>query len=74
MSTQTEPTVVAAAQDDEPESVRQVSGRAKGLLISVPILAGLGFLLGYPAMVAVAVRPRKPLASIRRCPEPVACR
>ena len=82
MSTQTEPTVVAAAQDDEPESVRQMSGRAKGLLISVPILAGLGFLLGYPAMVAVAVAPillvvlalfmvgRRPGGNLTRAVEP----
>lgn len=82
MSTQTESIVVNAEQDDEPESVRQMSGRAKGLLACVPVLAGLGFLLGYPAMVAVAVAPillvvlglfmvgRRPGGNLTRAVEP----
>ena len=49
-----DPVVVAG---DEPDSVREVSARTKGLLISVPLLVGLGFLLGYPAVVALAVAP-----------------
>ncbi|MEI2641343.1 MAG: hypothetical protein V9G10_03170 [Candidatus Nanopelagicales bacterium] len=40
---------VAGADQEEPESVREMSARAKGLLICAPVLAALGFLLGYPA-------------------------
>lgn len=57
MSTQTEDKIVVNAGDDEPDSVREMSGRAKGLLISVPFLAGIGFLLGYPQVVVLAVAP-----------------
>jgi len=75
-----EPVVVSAG--DEPDSVREVSARTKGLLISVPVLAGLGFLLGYPAVVALAAAPllliglglfmvgRRPGGNLRRAVEP----
>ncbi len=74
-----DPVVVAG---DEPDSVREVSARTKGLLISVPVLVGLGFLLGYPAVVALAVAPlllvamalfmvgRRPGGNLRRAIEP----
>ncbi|MEZ5186084.1 MAG: DUF58 domain-containing protein [Candidatus Nanopelagicales bacterium] len=76
-----EPLVVNTG-DDEPESVREISVRTKGLLISVPILVGLGFLLGYPAVVALAAAPllvvaiglfmvgRRPGGNLRRAVEP----
>jgi uncharacterized protein (DUF58 family) len=78
----TDQPVVVTAADDEPESVREVSGRAKGLLISVPVVLGLGFLLGYPAVVAVAFAPlmliavasfmvgRRPGGNLKRGVEP----
>ena len=59
-----------------------MSARTKGLLISVPVLAGLGFLLGYPAVVALAAAPllligmglfmvgRRPGGNLRRAVEP----
>jgi type III secretory pathway component EscV len=74
-----EPVVVAG---EEPDSVREVSARTKGLLISVPVLVGLGFLLGYPAVIALAVAPlllvamalfmvgRRPGGNLRRAIEP----
>lgn len=79
--TKEEPVVVKAA-DDEPDSVREISARTKGLLICVPILLGLGFLLGYPALVVVALAPlllvgiglfmvgRRPGGNLRRAVEP----
>ncbi len=82
MSAQTEAQVAAPAADDEPDSVREVSGRAKGLLVCAPILAALGFLLGYPAVVALALAPvllvgvalfmvgRRPGGNLRRGVEP----
>jgi len=80
MTATQEPVVVSAG--DEPDSVREVSARTKGLLISVPVLAGLGFLLGYPAVVALAAAPllliglglfmvgRRPGGNLRRAVEP----
>ena len=53
-ATTEEPVIVAG---DEPDSVREVSARTKGLLISVPLLVALGFLLGYPAVIALAIAP-----------------
>lgn len=82
MSTQTDQKVVVDTRDDEPESVREMSRRAKGLLVSVPILAALGFLLGYPAVVMLAVAPvvlvvtalfmvgRRPGGNLTRAVEP----
>ncbi|MCU0298233.1 MAG: DUF58 domain-containing protein [Candidatus Nanopelagicales bacterium] len=79
--TKEEPVVVKAA-DDEPDSVRTTSARTKGLLICVPILLGLGFLLGYPALVVVGLAPvllvaialfmvgRRPGGNLRRAVEP----
>jgi uncharacterized protein (DUF58 family) len=81
MATTEEPLVVSAG-DEEPDSVREVSSRTKGLLISVPVLLALGFLLGYPAVVALAVAPilliavalfmvgRRPGGNLRRAVEP----
>ncbi len=82
MSTDAEERVVGTDTDDEPDSVRQMSARAKGLLISVPVMAGLGFLLGYPAVVVLAVAPillvivalfmvgRRPGGNLKRAVEP----
>jgi uncharacterized protein (DUF58 family) len=68
--------------DDEPESVRRISNRARGLLASVPVLIGLGFVFGYPALIAVAVAPlllvalalfmvgRRPGGNLHRSVEP----
>ena len=73
---------VAGADQEEPESVREMSSRAKGLLVSAPVLAALGFLLGYPAVVALAIAPllliglalfmvgRRPGGNLRRAVEP----
>ena len=81
MATTEEPLVVSAG-DEEPDSVREVSSRTKGLLISVPVLLALGFLLGYPAVVALALAPilliavalfmvgRRPGGNLRRAVEP----
>ncbi|MEZ5118902.1 MAG: DUF58 domain-containing protein [Candidatus Nanopelagicales bacterium] len=81
MATTEEPLVVSAS-DEEPDSVREVSSRTKGLLISVPVLLALGFLLGYPAVVALALAPillvavalfmvgRRPGGNLRRAVEP----
>lgn len=81
MATTEEPLVVSAVED-EPESVREISGRTKGLLLSVPLVLALGFLLGYPAVVAVALAPlvlvaiglfmvgRRPGGNLRRGIEP----
>lgn len=81
MATTEEPLVVSAVED-EPESVREISGRTKGLLLSVPLVLALGFLLGYPAVVAVALAPlvlvaiglfmvgRRPGGNLRRGVEP----
>jgi len=80
MTATQEPVVVSAG--DEPDSVREVSARTKGLLISVPVLAGLGYLMGYPAVVALAAAPllligmglfmvgRRPGGNLRRAVEP----
>lgn len=58
MSTQSEEEIAVRGGDDqEPDSVRQMSRRAKGLLASVPVLAALGYLLGYPAVVVLAIAP-----------------
>lgn len=74
--------VVVDDTDDEPDSVRRMSGRAKGLLITSPLLAATGYLLGYPALVVVAVMPvllvitafimvgRRPGGNLRRSVEP----
>ncbi len=79
--TKEEPVVVKAA-DDEPDSVREISARTKGLLICVPLLLALGFVMGYPALVAVALAPlllvaialfmvgRRPGGNLRRAVEP----
>lgn len=80
MTATQEPVFVSAG--DEPDSVREVSARTKGLLISVPVLAGLGYLMGYPAVVALAAAPllligmglfmvgRRPGGNLRRAVEP----
>jgi uncharacterized protein (DUF58 family) len=59
-----------------------VSRRTKGLLASVPVLFGLGFIMGYPALVALAIAPlllvgialfmvgRRPGGNLRRAVEP----
>jgi uncharacterized protein (DUF58 family) len=57
MSAEAQERIITADNDDEPDSVREVSARTKGLLASVPVLAALGFLLGYPAVVVLAVAP-----------------
>lgn len=74
--------VVVDDTDDEPDSTRRMSGRAKGLLATSPVLALTGFLLGYPAVVVVAVMPvllvitgflmvgRRPGGNLRRAVEP----
>lgn len=80
--TATTNTPVVAARDEEPDSVREVSARTKGLLICVPLLVGLGFLMGYPALIALAAAPmllialalfmvgRRPGGNLRRGVEP----
>lgn len=74
--------VVVDDTDDEPVSVRRMSGRAKGLLATSPLLAAVGYLLGYPAVIVVAVMPvllvitaflmvgRRPGGNLRRAVEP----
>lgn len=82
MAAPTQAPVVASSRDEEPESVREVSGRTKGLLITVPLLVGLGYLMGYPALIALAAAPlllvalalfmvgRRPGGNLRRGVEP----
>lgn len=74
--------VAVPTTDEEPESVREVSTRTKGLLGSVPVLAALGYILGYPSVVALAIAPlllvalalfmvgRRPGGNLRRAVEP----
>lgn len=82
MSAQTPQMATVPVTDDEPQSQRIMSGRAKGLLVSGPLVGGLGFLLGYPALIAVAIAPlllvvlalmmvgRRPGGNLRRGLEP----
>ena len=82
MATTTQEPVAVSTADDEPDSVREISSRTKGLLISVPLLAALGFVMGYPALIALAVAPlllvglglfmvgRRPGGNLRRAVEP----
>lgn len=74
--------LVVDDSSDEPDSVRSMSSRAKGLLVVAVILVGTGFLLGYPAVVAVGAAPvllvvagflmvgRRPGGTLRRAVEP----
>lgn len=57
MAAQTQEQAAVPVAGEEPESVREMSARAKGLLVSAPVLALLGMLLGYPAVVALATGP-----------------
>lgn len=82
MAVEEQQVVTVATADEEPESVREMSARAKGLLICAPVLVALGFLLGYPAVVALAIGPvllvglalfmvgRRPGGNLRRAVEP----
>lgn len=82
MATTTGEPLVVNAGDDEPDSIREVSTRTKGLLVSVPLLAALGFVMGYPALIALAAGPlllvaiglfmvgRRPGGNLRRAVEP----
>ncbi len=82
MAAITQEPVVAAQGSDEPDSVREISGRTKGLLLCVPLVAALGFVMGYPALIALAAAPlllvaialfmvgRRPGGNLRRAVEP----
>jgi uncharacterized protein (DUF58 family) len=82
MATTTDEPVLVSANDEEPESVREISSRAKGLLIAVPVMLALGFALGYPIVIALALAPlllvglglfmvgRRPGGNLRRAVEP----
>lgn len=54
MAQSSEKPLVVDDTDDEPQSVRQMSTRAKGLLIAAPLLALMSLGLGYPALAALA--------------------
>lgn len=68
--------------DDEPESSRAASARAKGLLLASPVLLGIGYLLGYDAVISLALAPialvlvglamvgRRPGGNLERAVEP----
>lgn len=74
--------VVVDDTDDEPVIIREMSSRAKGLLVMAAVLGIAGFLLGYPAVVVLAVAPlllvvlglllvgRRPGGNLRRAIEP----
>lgn len=83
MSQDTESRVVVDNDDgEEPISVRSSSVRTKFLLGSVPMLTLLAFLLGYPALMVLAVAPvglvglallmvgRRPGGNLERSVEP----
>ena len=72
----------SSCQRRELDSVREISSRTKGLLISVPLLLALGLPPRYPAVVALAVAPlllvavglfmvgMRPGGNLRRAVEP----
>ncbi len=82
MATTNDEPLLVSANDEEPESVREISSRTKGLLIAVPVMLALGFVLGYPVVVALALAPlllvglglfmvgRRPGGNLRRAVEP----